>query len=85
MKKLTLEHAEAVSAAKLNMIRLSDRADTPKFRQHVEKLIERLSEVHWWVLNGIYRPGLQFNEEPEPEEKPEPERPQDNGTAARQG
>lgn len=84
MKKLTLDHAEAVSAAKLNMIRVSDRADTPKFRQHVEKLIEQLGEVHWWILNGIYRPGLQFNEEPQEPKPNEPEKPQDNGTASKQ-
>lgn len=91
MKKLTLDHSEAVSAAKLNMIRIADQATTPKFRAEIEKRVTLLGEVYWWVLDSIYHPGLPSVKSPpnadyriEPlvhnEAKPEPEEPENNGS-----
>ena len=80
MKKLTVEHAEAVSTAKLNLIRLCERDTHPKFKAEVEKRIVRLNEVYWWILNGIFHPELPFGEEPETPDKHKPEEPDDHGS-----
>jgi len=82
VKKLTLDHADAISTAKLNLIRLTDRDTHPRFKVEIEKRIERLGEVYWWVLHAIYNPGLPMNGIPEPKDAPKTEEPKDNGTAA---
>ena len=73
MTKLTLEHSEAVSTAKGQLIHLLDRDAHPKWKEHIEKQIVLLSDVYWWVLNTIYAPSLPYEEKP-----------QDNGTAAKE-
>lgn len=60
MKKLTLEHVEAVSAAKLNLHRLLERDTAPRWRALIEKQIELMNEVYWFVLHEIFNPGLPF-------------------------
>lgn len=85
MKKMTLDHSEAVSAAKLNMIRIADQATTPGFKREIEKRVTLLGEVYWQILDSIYHPGLPLNEELQKPGPDEPRKPQDNGTAAKQG
>lgn len=60
MNKLTLEHSEAVSAAKGQMIRLLSRETEPRWKAHVEEQVTLLGEVYWWILHTIYHPGLSF-------------------------
>jgi len=81
MKKLTLDHSEAVSAAKLNMIRIADQATTPKFRAEIERRVNLLGEVYWWVLQTIYNPGLPLSEIPDAAGNHPEEKPDDHGSA----
>lgn len=63
MKKLTLEHSEAASAAKAQLIHLLDREAPPRWRTHIERQIELMGEVNWHILHSIYNPGLPFGQE----------------------
>ena len=85
MTKLTLEHSEAVSTAKAQMIHLLDRDAAPRWRQHIEKQIALLSDVYWWVLHEIYNPGLPYDEKPTNGDFDLKDKPQGNGTVAKEG
>lgn len=63
MKKLTLEHSEAVSAAKALLIYKADGNQPTKYKALLEEQIELLGEVYWWVLDSIYHPGLPYKTE----------------------
>lgn len=76
MKKLTLEHSEAVSTAKLNLIRLTERDTSPRFKAEIEKRIDLLGEVYWWILQAVYHPGLPFDKIYELNDNREPEKPE---------
>lgn len=83
MKKLTTSHSEAVSMAKSHMIRLLDRDAAPRWKQHIEKQIDLLTEVYWYVLNGIFNPDLPFDEKKINGSSELKGKPRDNGTAAK--
>ena len=84
MKKLTLAHSEAVSTAKLNLIRLTERDTSPRFKAEIERRIDRLGEVYWWILQAVHHPGLPLDNIYDANEKPEPEKSKDNGTKTKQ-
>lgn len=84
MKKLTLEHSEAVSAAKGQMIRLLDRDAPARWKELIENQIVLLGDVYWWVLHTIYNPGLPFDEKQMHGTFELKDKPQDDGTAAKE-
>ncbi|GAH87768.1 unnamed protein product [marine sediment metagenome] len=61
MRNLTLEHSEAVSAAKALLIYKADSSVPAKYRNLLESQITLLGEVYWWILHTIYNPGLPFD------------------------
>lgn len=79
MKKMTLEHVNAVNTAKLNLIRLTDRDTNARFKAEIEKRIAQLGEVAWWILESIYHPELPFDEQAKNATRHLPEKPQDDG------
>lgn len=81
MKKLTLEHAEAITIAKAKMQDKADLSATARCRQTIERQVSLLNEVKWWVLNSIYNPGLPFDDEQPHGTFELRDPPQDNGTA----
>lgn len=84
MTKLTLEHSEAVSAAKMLLIYKADGSHPRKYKELLEQHIVLLGEVYWWVLHTIYNPGLPFDGEPPHGTFELKDKPQDNGTAAKE-
>jgi len=65
MKKLNLEHVEAITIAKSLSQEKADNTPHPRCRQTIARHIELLNDVKWWVLHSIYAPGLPLEQEGE--------------------
>lgn len=80
MRKLSLKHTKAVSTAELCLHKALSKEPQSTYRDELNEHRELLHEVYWWVLDTIYKPGLNF---PEPENGSEPteqEKGKDDGT-----
>jgi len=62
MKKLTIDHSEAVGAAKLLLQHKTTGNVDPRYRQMLEEQIGLLTEVKWYILQTIFHPGLPFDD-----------------------
>lgn len=71
MKKMTLAHSEAVSAAKALLIHKADRNQPPRYKALLDEQITLLGEVYWWVLDTIYEPRLPIAEPEKPNGSPD--------------
>lgn len=62
MKKLTIEHSEAVGAAKLLLQHKTTGNIDPRYRQFIEGQIKLLRDVNWLVLHSLFNPSLPFDD-----------------------
>lgn len=63
MKKLTLDHVEAIDHGILGLLKSIDGPRNSAYNQKLDSDIAKLHELRWFVLHTIYNPGLPYGSE----------------------
>lgn len=60
MKKITRKHVQAVGHGKLFLNKAFATNPEPRFKQEIERDMERLDEVEKFLLHTLYNPDLPY-------------------------